>query len=135
MKRWVKVGPKVLTLGRPISHKYSNPSKIVQTVFLFARVLLLVRISAILDHTRGVRAPKPPKNGYFVDEESVRKNYGIFNLAATSAILITLSTIMYLHESINRKTLRIRNLFFWLNLIVSLAKLLHKLDNIRGGIP
>ena len=53
-------------------HKYSNPSKNFQTVFLLIRVLLLVRISAILDHiTRvisallghigGVSAQKPPK--------------------------------------------------------------------------
>ena len=34
-KRGVKVGPKVLILG--LFHKYSNPSKIFQTKFLFAR--------------------------------------------------------------------------------------------------
>ena len=47
------VGPKVLTLGLSLFHKYSNPSKIFRTVFLFARVL-----SAILGHIGGVR----PKN-------------------------------------------------------------------------
>ena len=67
-KRWVKVGPNVQTLGSSFFHKYSNPSKNFQTVVLFARVL-----SAILDHIGGVRAEKPPKNGYFMDAESVRK--------------------------------------------------------------
>ena len=72
-KRGVKVGPKVLTLGPPRFHKYSNPSKISQTVFLFARVLPLVRMLAILNHIVGVRAQKSLKKGYFVDAESVRK--------------------------------------------------------------
>ena len=34
-----------------------------------------------------------------------------------------LTTIMYLHESVNRKPLRARNSVFWLNLIASLLKL------------
>ena len=46
-----------------------------------------------------------------------------------------LTTIMYLHESVNRKALRARNIFFWLNLIASLVKLLYKLDDIWGSIP
>ena len=41
-----------------------------------------------------------------------------------------LITIMYLHESVNRKNLRARNSLFWFNLIASLMKLLHKLDDI-----
>ena len=41
-----------------------------------------------------------------------------------------LNTIMYLHESVNRKALRVRNSYFWLNLIASLVKLLRKLDDI-----
>ena len=104
-------------------------------MFLFTSVLPLVRISAILDHIEGVRAPKPPKNGYFVAAESVCQIFEIFNLTTTNAILIELGTIMYLHESVNRKAPRIRNSFFWLNLIASLVKLLHKLDNIRGSVP
>ena len=58
-KRGLKVGPEVLTLGPPLFHKYSNPSKSFQTVFLFARVIPLVRILAILDHIGGVRTQKP----------------------------------------------------------------------------
>ena len=43
-KRGLKVGPKVLTLGASFFHKYSNPSKNFQTMFLFLRVLPLARI-------------------------------------------------------------------------------------------
>ena len=120
-KRGVKVGPKVLTVGLPLFHKYSNPSKNFQTVFLFARVLPLVRISAILDHIGGVRTQKPSWKGYFVDAESVRKMLEIFNLTTTNAILMKLTTIMYLHESVNRKAPRVRNSFFWLNCITGEA--------------
>ena len=67
--------------------------------------------------------------------ESVGKILEIFNLTTTDAIPMNLTTIMYLHESVNRKPLRARNLFFWLNLIASLVKLLYKLDDIWGSIP
>ena len=98
-------------------------------MFLFARVLPLLRISAILDHVGGVRAQKPPKKGYFVGAESVCKTSEIFNLTTTNAILMKLTMIMCLHESVNQKVLRARNSFLWLNLIVSLVKLLYKLDD------
>ena len=58
----IKVGPKVVPLGPSLFHKYSNPSKIFQPVFLFARVLTLVRILAILNHIWGARAKNLPKN-------------------------------------------------------------------------
>ena len=70
-----------------------------------------------------------------MDAELVPKTFEIFNLTTTNAILMKLTTIMYLHESVNRKALRARNIFFWLNLIASLVKLLYKLDNIWGSIP
>ena len=100
-------------------------------MFLFVSVLLLVKISAILDHIAGVisaildhigevSAQKPPKKGYFVDAESVRRTLEIFNLTTTKAILMKLTTIMSLHESVNWKALRARYSFFWLNLIASL---------------
>ena len=130
-KRWFKVGPKVLNLGPSFFHKYLSLSKDFETVLLFVRVLQLVRISAILAHIGRVRAQKPPKNIYFVDAE-----LEIFNLRTTNGILMKLTTIMYLHESVDRKALRIRNSFFFLlNLIASLVRLLYKLDNIRGSIP
>ena len=71
-----------------------------QTVFLFlfARILPLVRISAMLKHIGGARAQKPPKKGYFVDAESVRKTLENFNLTTTNAILMKLTKIMVLHE-------------------------------------
>ena len=93
-KTGVKVGPKMLTLGPSLFHKYLNFSKIFQTVSLFVEVLPLVRISAVLDHIRGVRAQKPPKKDYFEDAESVRKTYEIFNLTIPNAIPMKLTTIM-----------------------------------------
>ena len=91
----------MLTLGPSLFHKYSNSSKAFQNLFLFATVLPLVKISTILDHIGKVRAQKPPKNAYFVDAESVRKTLGIFNLTTTNAMRMKLTTIMYLHESVN----------------------------------
>ena len=67
-----------------------------------------------------------------MDAESVPKMLEIFNLATTNAILMNLTTIMYLYESVKGKALRVRNSFFRLNLIASLLKLLYKLDDIWG---
>ena len=61
-KRVVKVEPKAPTLGPSLFYENSNPSKNFQTMFLFVGVLLLVRISAILDHIWGSKGQKPPKN-------------------------------------------------------------------------
>ena len=44
-----------------------------------------------------------------MDTESLRKTLEIFNLTATNAILMKLTTIMYRHESVNRIALRDRN--------------------------
>ena len=57
-KRVVNVGPKVQTLAPSLFHENSNPSSFFQTMFLFARVLPLARISAILDHICGSKSPK-----------------------------------------------------------------------------
>ena len=51
-KQVVKIGPKVQTLDPSPFHENSNPSNFFQIV-LFARVLPLVRILAILDHICG----------------------------------------------------------------------------------
>ena len=56
-KQGVKVGPQVQTLGPFLFHKYSNPSKNFQIIFLFARVLPLVTIPAKSDHTWGSKSP------------------------------------------------------------------------------
>ena len=79
-----------------------------------------MRISAILEHIGRVKTQKPSKK---------------VNFTTTNAILMKLTTVMYLHESVNRKALRATNAFFWLNLIASLLKLLYKYDNIWGSIP
>ena len=47
-----------------------------------------------------------------MDAESVRKTLKTFNLNIADAILIKMYTVMYLHESVNRKPLRARNLVF-----------------------
>ena len=52
-----------------------------------------------------VRAQKPLEKSYFMDAESVRKTLKNFNLTTTNAIPMKLTTIMYLHESVNRKPL------------------------------
>ena len=61
-KRVVEVEPKAPTLGPSLFYENSNPSKIFQTMFLFVGVLLLVSISAILDHIWGSKGQKSPKN-------------------------------------------------------------------------
>ena len=70
----------MLILGEYIFHKYSNSLKNFQTVFFSATVLPPVRVSAMLDHVGGVKAQKPPRKGYFVDGELVRKTLEILNL-------------------------------------------------------
>ena len=98
----------MLTFGPSLFHKNSNPSKIFQRVFLFPRVLPLLKISAILNHFGGLRVQKSPKKDHFVGAASVRKTLKIFDLTTTNAILMKLALITYLNESVNRKTLRAR---------------------------
>ena len=83
-------------------------------MLLFVRVLPLLRISAILDHIGGIRAQKPPKEGYFGDAEWYAKLWTFFNLTTQNAILMKLITVMYLHESVNRKLLEPEIHFFGL---------------------
>ena len=47
-----------------------------------------------------------------MDAESVRKTWKNFSLATSNAIATKLTTIMYLHESVNLKPLRAKNLIF-----------------------
>ena len=93
---------------------------------------------SILKPIGGLRAQKPHKKGYFVDAESVHETLEVFNLTTANTVPMKLTTIMFLHESVNQKALRVRKSFFFhsfLNLIASLVKLLYKLDNIWGSIP
>ena len=57
-KLGINVMPKVQILGPSFFYKNSDPSKIFQTMFLFAKVLPLVKISARLDHIFGSKGPK-----------------------------------------------------------------------------
>ena len=62
--KWViKVGPKVKTLGSSLFHENSNPSNFFQTMHVFARLLPLVRILAILHHIWGSKGPKTSQEG------------------------------------------------------------------------
>ena len=74
----VVVGPKVLTLGPSLLHKQSNPSKVFQAVFLTARVLPLLRISAILDNTGGSKDLKSSQKGLFRGSRIGTENFGNF---------------------------------------------------------
>ena len=56
---------------------------------------------------------KASKKGDFIEAESTRKTLKTFNLTTTNAILVKLTTIMYLYESVKRKPLR--NSVFWRN--------------------
>ena len=57
-KQVVKVGPRVEILGLSLFRRNSDPSHFLQKIFLFRRVLPLVRISAKLDHILGFKGPK-----------------------------------------------------------------------------
>ena len=65
-EKWVvKVGPKAQTLDPSLFHGNSNPSTFFQTMLLFARVLPLVRMWAILDHILGNKDPKTSQKRLF----------------------------------------------------------------------
>ena len=56
-----------------------------------------------------VRAQKPHKKGHLMDAKSVRKTLKTFNLTISNAIMMKLTTIMYLQKRLNRKPLRTKN--------------------------
>ena len=57
--KWVvKVGPQVQTLDPSLFQENSNPPNFFQTMFLFVRVLFLVKISAILDNILVIKHTK-----------------------------------------------------------------------------
>ena len=59
-----------------------------------------------------LRAQKPPKKDHFMDAKSVRKTLKSFNLTTSNAVMMKLTTVMYLHESVKRKPLRAKNSIF-----------------------
>ena len=104
-----KLDQTCLVLVRPFSIITRILQNIFQTNFWFARLLPMVRISAILDYIWGSKGPNTSQKRP-LDTEPVSKILKIFNLRTTNAMLVKLTTIMYLHESVNRKALRARNL-------------------------
>ena len=102
-------------------------------MFLFARVPPLLRISETLDHNRGSKGPENSQEGYFMDAETVRKTLKTFNLTTTNAILMKLTTIMYLHESVNQKPLKAKNSVFWRDVYEFLGYI--KKRHICNAIP
>ena len=64
-KRVVKVERKVKTLGPSLFHENSNSSNFFEAMFLFSRVLPLVRISVILDHMWGSKERRTSQKGAF----------------------------------------------------------------------
>ena len=60
----------------------------------------MVKISAKSDRIWGSKDPKttqkPPKKGYVIDAESIHKA-----LKITNAILVKLTTVVYLHKAFN----------------------------------
>ena len=83
-KEGSKLDQKCQLWVRPFSINKRILPKNFQTVFFFVRVLPLLRISAILDYIREIRAQKPTKKIYFVDAESVGKTLEICNLPTTN---------------------------------------------------
>ena len=74
----VQIGPKVLNLDPSLFHKNSDLSKNFQIMVLFARVLPLIRISAILDHIWGNKGPKTSQKGLFCEFWIGTQNFEIF---------------------------------------------------------
>ena len=85
-----------------LSHflKNSNLGKNIQSVFFFANILSLLRISPKLDPL-GDERPKKTQKGHFMGAEWVPKTWKIFNLTTTNAILRKLTMTLYLHSSFN----------------------------------
>ena len=89
-ERGVKVESKGQTLGLSF---FLNPSKNFQTMFLFARVLPLMRILTKLDHIWGCKDPKSSREEPFHGCWIARQNFDIFNLTTANAILMKLTRL------------------------------------------
>ena len=121
-KRRVDVGSKVLLWVRPLSINNWTLKKFFKQYFC-----LLENVDNI-GPSWGSKGPRTSQKGLFRGCWIDTQNFGNFNLIITDAILMKLTTIMYLHESVNRKALRVRNsfyfiiiFFFWLNCITGEA--------------
>ena len=91
-------------------HLFFMKTQIIQIFFkeclLFRRVYLWRELRQYSTKFGGVMAQKPSKKDHFMEAESTLKTLKTFNLTTTNAILIKLTTIMYLYESVNQKPLR-----------------------------
>ena len=90
---------KVLDLSHFL--KNSNLGKIIQTMFLSANILSLVKISSKLDHLWWMKGLRKPQKGHFMGAEWVPKTWKVFNLTTTNTILMKLTKIFYLHSTFN----------------------------------
>ena len=111
----VKVGPKVQTLGPSLFHENSNPSSFFKQCCYLLEYYLWWEFRQYWTIFGEVRTQKLPKKSHFGNVESTRKTLKYFNLTIANALLMKLTTIMFLHESVNWKPLRARNSVFWRN--------------------
>ena len=100
----------------------------------------LVKISARLNNIWGSKSPKHPKRGHFMDAQSIQKTLNIFNCTTTYAILMKVTTNMYLIKvfhftkswGVTHKVQRVKTLSKWakksiFGLISAVAYLMHHL--------
>ena len=111
-KRVVKVGLKVQILGPSLFHENSNPSIFFKQCFCLLEYYFWWEFRQYWTIYGAARAQKFSRKGHFMDAESVRNTLKTFNLTTTNVILTKITTIMYLHESVNQKPLRARNPVF-----------------------
>ena len=97
----MKVGPKLQILGMTSVRKNLHSSEILNTNFLPALMLPLVKISSKSDNIWESKDPKTSLKGPFYGCGIHIKNFKIFNLTTTNAILMKLTTIMYLDKTFN----------------------------------
>ena len=107
-KRVVKVGPKVQTLGPSLFHECLNPSSFFNQWFCLLEYYLWWEFRQYWTIFGRANAQKPPKKGYFMDAESVRKTLKTFKLITTNVILIRRTTIII--PKLEPKLLSWRNL-------------------------
>ena len=109
-KRVVKVGPKVQTLDLYLF--YESLSFFSNNVFFLPEYYLWWEFRQYWTIFGRLRAQKPSKKDHFMDAKSVRKTLKSFNLTTSNAVMMKLTTVMYLHESVKRKPLRAKNSIF-----------------------
>ena len=97
-------------MGPSPSHKNSNPSIFFKQRCCLLEYYLWWEFQQYWTVFGGA-IQKRPFHGCLIDTETLRT----FNLTTTNAILMKLTMIMYLHESVNKKFLRARSLVFWGN--------------------